>query len=201
VKKPGPFLLGLTGSIGMGKTTTAGFFRQAGFPVWDADSAVHRLYSKGGAAVEGIREIHPDAIRDGAVSREVLRDWISRDSSAIRQIEAVVHPLVARDRAGFIADASKSGAEIVVLDIPLLFETGGDKDMDAVLVVSAPPDVQKSRVLARDGMTGAHFNKILAAQMPDSEKRQRADYVIESTSITEAQKAVDGLLKRIRKNA
>lgn len=191
-----PFLLGLTGSIGMGKSTTAAMFAEAGVPVWDADAAVHRLYGAGGAAVEPMRALHPAAIIDGAVSRAVLKNWIASDPTALKQIEAVIHPLVARDRADFIAD--NAGAGIVVLDVPLLFETGAAGAMDAVVVVSAPPEVQRTRVLERGTMTEAEFETILAKQTPDSEKRARADFIIETTSPEAARAAVNGILAKIR---
>ncbi len=193
-----PFVLGLTGSIGMGKSTTAGFFIEMGVPVWDADAAVHRLYSTGGAAVAGIAAICPDAVVDGAVDRAVLRDWIGRDETAIRQLEVVVHPLVALDRQAFFDKAARAGQKLVVVDIPLLFETGGDANVDATLVVSAPADVQKARVLERPGMTEAHFAKILASQMPDVDKRNRADFVIETTTPEAARTAVQQILTDLR---
>ncbi|MGG7645343.1 dephospho-CoA kinase [Rhodovulum sp. YNF3179] len=192
-----PFVLGLTGSIGMGKSTTAGLFRAAGVPVWDADAAVHRAYSAGGAAVEPIRALCPDAIVDGAVDRAVLKAWIAEDPEALSRIEAAVHPLVAEDRKAFLADAAAAGAPVVVLDIPLLFETGGAALVDAVVVVSVPPEVQRARVLARPGMTETHFDRILAKQMPDAEKRRRADYVIETRTLDAARAAVQELIGKL----
>ncbi len=188
-----PFLLGLTGSIGMGKSTTAAMFREAGLPVWDADAAVHHLYE--GAAVEPMRALHPEAIRGGKVDRAALRDWISRDPRALSRIEQVIHPLVAADRAAFIAG---SGSDIVVLDVPLLFETGGDAAMDATLVVTAPPEVQRERVLARPGMTEERLQAILARQMPDAEKRARATWVIETTTLESTRQAVRSLIAELR---
>ena len=190
-----PIPVGLTGSIGMGKSTTAGFFAELGVPVWDADAAVHRLYAAGGAAVEPIRAICPEAIRDGAVDRGQLKDWIARDPAALRRIEAVVHPLVARDRAAFLVAAT---APIVLFDIPLLFETGADARMRRVIVVTAPPEVQRARVLERPGMTDAALDAILAAQMPDSEKRARADYVIETRTLEQTARDVRHTLDALK---
>lgn len=193
--KPRPFLIGLTGSIGMGKSTTAAMFAGLGVPVWDADNAVHRLYGVGGAAVAQIKALYPEAVIDGVVDRDVLKQWISTDASALGQIEQVVHPLVGADRAAFIAHTT---ADLVLLDIPLLFETGGDTRMDAVVVVTAPPDVQRARVLERAAMTPAQFEIILAKQLPDVQKRQRADYVIETTSLEHAKSQVQTILEQIK---
>jgi dephospho-CoA kinase len=188
-------ILGLTGSIGMGKTTTAAMFAEAGVPVWDADAAVHRLYQAGGAAVEPVCAIHPDAVRDGAVDRHALREWIAEDPLALKRLEEVVHPLVAADRRAFVASVDD---DIVVLDIPLLFEAGGEADVDSVVVVTAPPDVQRARVLSRPGMTAEAFEQLLAKQMPDVEKRKRADYLIETTTLEGARQSVHNILSDIR---
>lgn len=188
-----PYRLGLTGSIGMGKSTTAGFFRELGVPVWDADAAVHRLYAPGGAAVGPVGALCPAAVVDGAIDRGALKDWIARDKGALAQLEAVVHPLVAEDRAAFVAGAE---APLVVLDIPLLFEVGAD--VDGVLVVTAPAEVQRARVLARPGMTEAQLDAILARQMPDAEKRARADFVIETLDMDSARRDVQNLVARLR---
>ena len=189
-----PFRLGLTGSIGMGKSTAARMFADAGCAVWDADASVHRLYAPGGAAVAPIAALRPAAIDASGVSRPALKAWIAEEPAALARIEAVVHPLVAADRAAFLGDAD---APVAVCDIPLLFETGAERDFDAVAVVSAPPEVQRARVLARPGMTEAAFESILAKQMPDAEKRARADYVIPTTDMDAARAAVQHILTEI----
>lgn len=186
------YRLGLTGSIGMGKSTTAGFFRALGVPVWDADAAVHRLYGPGGAAVGPVGAVCPDAVGPDGVDRAALKDWIARDATALKTLEQIVHPLVAQDREAFIAQVR---GPLVVLDIPLLFEVGAD--MDGVLVVTAPPEVQRARVLARPGMEPAHLEQILARQMPDAEKRARADFVIETLDMDTTRKAVQNLVETL----
>ena len=196
MRKPRPFLIGLTGSIGMGKSTTAKMFADEGVPVWDADAVVSRLYAAGGAAVALIRDICPEAITDGAVERGILRDWIARTPSGLSRLEQAVHPLVAGDRANFI---ETTASDIVVLDIPLLFETGAHDTVDAIVVVTAPAEVQRSRVMDREGMSEAVFETISAKQTPDAEKRQRADYVIESLSLEDARAAVQSCLRDIRR--
>lgn len=190
-----PFQLGLTGSIGMGKSTTAGLFRAEGVPVWDADAAVHRLYAQGGAAVAPLAALLPDAVRGGSVSRETIREHLARDPGLLGPIEAIVHPLVAQDRDAFIAQAI---ADIVVLDIPLLFEKGTEATLDATLLVTAPASLQRARVLARPGMTEAHFATILARQMPDSEKRRRATHIVETLDLPSVTTYVRALLSHIR---
>ncbi|MGR3498938.1 MAG: dephospho-CoA kinase [Limimaricola soesokkakensis] len=190
------FRLGLTGSIGMGKSTTARMFADEGLPVWDADAAVHRLYGRGGAAVAPIGAAFPNAVIDGAVSRPALKEIIAADPEALPRIEAIVHPLVQADREAFVAAQS---ADIVVLDVPLLYETGGAAEMDAVVVVSAPAETQAARVLARPGMTRPQFEAILARQMPDVEKRAKADYLIETTSLEAARQGVREVIARIRR--
>jgi dephospho-CoA kinase len=189
------FLLGLTGSIGMGKSATARLFAEEGCDVWDADAAVHRLYAKGGAAVAPMAKAFPGAIEHGAVSRDRLKQIIADDPKALAAIEGIVHPLVGEDRAAFIEQA---GADIIVLDIPLLFETGGDKAMDAVAVVSIDAETQRKRVLERGTMNEAQFNAILAKQVPDAQKRARADYVIVTDTVEHARAQVQDVVADIR---
>ena len=181
--------IGLTGSIGMGKSTTAQMFREAGVPVYDADAAVADLYVRGGAAVEPLEAAFPGVTRDGAVDREALRLRVLGDDAAMTRLNAVVHPLLGRDRLAFHAQAEASGADILVFDIPLLFETGGERNMDAVVVVTAPAAVQRARVLAREGMTPERLDAILARQTPDAQKRERADFVIDTGQGLEAARA------------
>jgi dephospho-CoA kinase len=173
-------LIGLTGSIGMGKSTTAAMFREAGVPVYDADAAVHDLYDVGGAAVAPVGEAFPGVVKDGRVDREALRQVVLGDPEALRRLNAIVHPLVGRDRVGFFQKAEAEGSDIVVLDIPLLFETGGHANVDAIVVVSAPAELQRERVLARPGMSPARLDAILAQQMADAEKRARAHFVVDT---------------------
>ncbi|MEQ9247473.1 dephospho-CoA kinase [Roseovarius confluentis] len=189
------FKLGLTGSIGMGKSTTAKLFAENGCAVWDADAAVHRLYARGGAAVAPIGRAFPTAVKDGSVSRDRLKALIAEDPHDLETIESIVHPLVARDRAAFLAGTD---ADITVLDIPLLFETGGDAQMDATVCVTVSAETQKDRVLARGTMTEDQFNAILSKQMPDEEKRARADFVIVTDTLEHARVQVQNILKDIR---
>ena len=189
------FALGLTGSIGMGKSTTAQMFVNEGCALWDADAAVHRLYAPGGAAVEPMSTTFPDAIIDGAVSRDTLKQIISRDDSALKAIEVIVHPLVAADRVAFRENAT---ADILVFDIPLLFETGGNEAMDAVACVSIPAEEQKRRVMARGTMTEVQFEQIRAKQMPNDEKCARSDYVIETDTLDHARAQVQDVVRQIR---
>lgn len=189
------FRLGLTGSIGMGKSATAALFRAEGIDVWDADAAVHRLYAPGGAAVFPIGTLHPQAVRNLGIDRAVLKDWIAADPAALSRIEAIVHPLVAADREAFLKDAR---SDIVVLDIPLLFEKNMQPEMDATLLVTAPPEVQRARVLARPGMTEQQFQAMLGRQMPDREKRALADHIIETLSEESARACVRALIAHIR---
>lgn len=173
-------LLGLTGSIGMGKSTTTAMFADLGAMVWNADDAVHTLYASGGAAVEAVGDAFPGVVVDGTVNRDRLAQVLGRDETAFRRLEAIVHPLVATGRLDDLTRAEAEGIRLAVLDIPLLFEIGGDAAVDAVVVVSAPAEVQAERVLARPGMTRERFEAILARQMPDAEKRRRADFVVET---------------------
>ncbi len=173
-------VLGLTGSIGMGKTTTTAMFADEGALVWNADEAVHRLYARGGAAVGPVGEAFPGVVVNGAVDRTRLAGALGQDGAAFRRLEAIVHPLVVRGRLEDLAEAERRGVRLAVLDIPLLFETGGDAAVDAVVVVTADPEVQAARVLARPGMTRERFEAILARQLPDTEKRRRADFIVDT---------------------
>ena len=177
-------VLGLTGSIGMGKSTTARMFVEQGVPVHDSDEAVHRLYA--GAAAPLVEAAFPGTTRDGVVDRALLAARILGDADAIRRVEAIVHPLVRADADAFLARARASGAPIAVLDIPLLFETSGTGRVDKVVVVTAPAEVQRERVLARPGMTEEKFRAILARQVPDAEKRRQADFIVDSSQGMEA---------------
>lgn len=173
-------VIGLTGSIGMGKSTTAAMFRDAGIPVYDADQAVHDLYAVGGAAVGPVGDAFPGVVRDGRVDRETLRQRVLGKPEELKRLNSIVHPLVGQDRGKFFKHVEEIGADMVVLDIPLLFETGGDANMHAVVVVTAPPEMQRERVLARPGMTPERLDAILAQQMDDAEKRARAHYVVDT---------------------
>ncbi len=173
-------VLGLTGSIGMGKSTTTGLFADLGALTWNADAAVHRLYSAGGAAVGPVDEAFPGVVVDGAVDRDRLAAALGRDETAFKRLEAIVHPLVAAGRRDDLLAAEARGVKLTVLDIPLLFETGGDRAVDAVVVVTADPEIQAARVLARPGMTRDRFDAILSRQTPDAEKRARADFIVDT---------------------
>ena len=170
-----PFVIGLTGSIGMGKSETAKLFAAEGVPVHDSDAAIARLYAKGGAAVNVVAREFPDAVRDGAVDRTRLSALVVKDPAALKKLEALVHPLATADRLDFLRAAKEP---VVLMDVPLLFETGLDKEADAIVVVSAPEAVQRARVLARPGMTAEKFEHLKARQMSDAEKRQQAHYVV-----------------------
>ncbi len=198
--------LGLTGSIGMGKSTIAAMFAEEGAAVWDADAAVHRLYAVGGAGVEQIRSVAPDAIIDGAVDRGALRAAILADPSLLKKIEGVIHPLVGQDRQTALEQALGEGRLVAVLDIPLIFETGATKAFDAVVVVSAPADVQRERVLARPNMTVGAFEAILAKQTPDEEKRAGADFVVDTngsfeSSRDQVRKVMDWAREKVKSDA
>jgi dephospho-CoA kinase len=192
-----PFLLGITGSIGMGKSTTAAIFAAANIPVWDADAAVHRLYAPQGAAVAPLAAMMPELVKDGRVSRETIREHLAIDSGLLARIEKIVHPLVASDRASFVAAQI---TDLVILDIPLLFENNTEAALDATLLVTAPAALQRARVLTRPGMTEAHFAAILARQMPDAEKRRRATHIVETLDIPSTTAYVAALIAHIRSN-
>ena len=172
-------LLGLTGSIGMGKSTTAKLFAEAGVPVYDADATVHMLYE--GEAVPAIEAAFPGTTADGKVDRNKLSARVVYDPAAIRQLERIVHPMLGASRQKFLDDAERSGAPVAVVDVPLLFETGGEKRVDAVVVVTTTPEIQRQRILARDNMTSEKLDAILARQLPDAEKRRRADFVVDTS--------------------
>ena len=195
-------VLGLTGSIGMGKTTAARLLRRMRVPVHDADAAVHRLIGKDGAAVPAIESAFPGVVREGAVDRRALGARVFADSQAMARLERILHPLVRQDSARFLAAARRRKARIAVLDVPLLFETGRERDCDATLVVSAPAVVQRGRVLSRPGMTAQRFAEVLARQMPDSEKRRRADFVINTNrGYRETLLALKSILSKVRGEA
>ncbi|HET7804490.1 MAG TPA: dephospho-CoA kinase [Pseudolabrys sp.] len=190
------FVLGLTGSLGMGKSTTAGFFAELGIPVHDADAAVHRLYR--GEAAPLIEAAFPGTMVNGEVDREKLAKRVLDDPAAIKKLEGIVHPLVRAAEEHFLAEAERNDARVAVLDIPLLFETGGDRRCDAVVVVSAPEDVQRARIFERSGMTAQKFAAISANQMPDAEKRKRADFVVDTSKGFDAARAqIREILARI----
>lgn len=196
------FVLGLTGSIGMGKSTTAQLFAEAGVPVHDADATVHSLYETEAAPL--IEKAFPGTTSNGVVDRSKLSTYVVHDPVAMKKLEAIVHPLVRAREEAFLTAAENNGAKVVLLDIPLLFETGGDSRVDAVVVVSAPADVQRARILARPGMTAEKFDALLARQMPDAEKRARADFVVDTSRgldpvklrIAEILKAVDAMPRK-----
>jgi dephospho-CoA kinase len=196
-------IVGLTGSIGMGKSTAARMFADAGVPVFDADATVHALYGPGGAGAAAISAAFPTArAADGSVDRAALRRLVQGDAEAFARLETIVHPLVARERRDFLARARRRGADLVVLDIPLLFETGGEQGMDAVVVVSAPPETQRRRVLGRAGMTAETLDAILARQTPDAVKRAAADYVIDTGgSLLGARLQIARILRSLRRRA
>jgi dephospho-CoA kinase len=189
-------ILGLTGSIGMGKSTTARYFAEAGVPVHDADAAVHALYEN--EAVAPIEAAFPGVTQDGRVDRTRLSTEVVGNAEAIKRLEAIVHPLVRQSEKRFLADAAARGARVVLLDIPLLFETGGEARVDAVVVVSAPAEVQRTRVLSRPGMTEDKLAGLLARQVPDAEKRARAHFVVDSSqSFDSARAQIHGILRAV----
>ena len=190
-------IIGLTGSIGMGKSTTADMFRDEGCPVFDADAAVHKLYAKGGKAVPIIRSVFPDAIKEGAVDRAILGQHMRADPLQLKVLESFIHPLVGESRAAFFE--THKYADIVIMDVPLLFETGLDRAVHHIVVVTAPAEIQRERVLARDGMTPELFNSLLARQTPDAEKRERAHTLIfTDTGLANAREQVQDLLRELR---
>jgi dephospho-CoA kinase len=192
-------VVGLTGSIGMGKSTTAAMFREAGIPVYDADAAVHDLYDRGGGAVGPVGEAFPGVVKDGRIDREELRKRVLGHPDELKRLNGIVHPLVGRDRVAFFERAQEAGADIVVLDVPLLFETGGHANVEAVVVVSAPPEQQRERVLARPGMTPERLDAILAQQMADAEKRARAHFVVDTgRGIEAAREQVHEIIRQLR---
>jgi len=194
--------IGLTGSIGMGKSTTASLFAQEGVPVFDADAAVAQMYAPGGEAVPLLREVFADAVVDGQVDRGALSNHLNTHPEDFAKLESIVHPLVAARRAAFLERADKDGAWCVLFDIPLLFETGMEGHVDVIVVVSAPPDIQRERVLARDGMHEDKLDMILSRQTPDALKRERGDYVVDtSKSVDDARRQVRAILEDLRKQS
>ena len=191
------FKLGLTGSIGMGKSTTAQMFAELGIPVWDADAAVHKLYSTGGAAVPAIQELYPEAVEHGEVSRPELKRLIQFNEHVLCELERIVHPIVAADRQNFI---ETSDSDIVLLDIPLLFETNGDKRMDAIACVNIDAKTQRERVLQRGTMTEEQFEQILNKQLPNDVKCSQSDFVIQTDNLDHAKEQVAHIIELIRKD-
>lgn len=192
-----PYILGLTGSIGMGKSTTAQMFADLGLPIWDADAAVHRLYGRGGAAVAPLGQVFPDAVVEGAIDRTVLKRYLAADPLGLKQLEAIVHPLVAADRLSFLHQIQQ---DIAVLDIPLLFEGSSQALCDGVAVVSVPADIQRARVLARGTMSEADLDLILSRQMPDAQKRALATWVIDTSTLESARAKVQAIVSEIRQS-
>lgn len=192
-------VIGLTGSIGMGKSTVAAMFAEEGAPSFDSDAAVHALYAPGGAAVAPVEAAFPGVTRDGGIDRTTLSARVVGNAEAIKQLEAIVHPLVRQAQADFLQSNRDAGTAVVVLDIPLLFESGKSDLFDKIVVVSAPPEVQRARVLSRPGMTEEKFEALLARQTPDAEKRARADFVIDTSgSFEETRAQVRAVLDALR---
>lgn len=197
-----PMIIGLTGSIGMGKSETAKMFARLGVPVFDADATVRQLQAPGGRALGPIEDAFPGVVKDGGLDRDALGRVVFADPAAKKKLEAIMHPMVAEERIDFFNKAEDEGCKLVVLDIPLLFETGGDKACDKVVVVSAPPEIQRERVLARPGMTAEKFEQILKSQVPDDDKRARADYVVESNfGLDHAFKQVEAIVRELSEAA
>jgi dephospho-CoA kinase len=195
-----PLIIGLTGSIGMGKSTVAAMFERAGVPVFDADAEVRRMQGPGGELLPAIEEAFPGSTGPEGVDREALGAQVFADKALLAKLEAIVHPAVGQKRAAFLE--ANADAPMILFDIPLLFEGGGHSQMDCIIVVSAPPDVQRERVLARDGMTPAKFEHIVSLQMPDEEKRAKADFVIDTgTSLAETESAVQKLVQQLEGQA
>lgn len=189
-----PFVLGLTGSIGTGKSTASAMFAEAGLPIWDADAAVHRLYAENGGGAQALASDFPEAIAAGAVSREALKRILAADPSRLARLEQIIHPMVSADRKKFVAQTK---SDIVVLDIPLLFETGAEAECDATLLITAPADLQKARVMARPGMTDQQFSLILSRQLSEQEKRTRATHIVETLSFDSTRSYIQALIAYI----
>ena len=198
-----PFALGLTGSIGMGKSTAAAMFAAEGVPVWDADEAVTRIYGPGGGGARALAGIVPEAAPHpgGAVRKNRLKQAVDADPSILEKIETVIHPLVRRDREEFMEQAARDGARLAVAEVPLLYESGAESEFDAVAVVSAPAETQTKRVMKRPGMTCGRFETLRRRQMPDAEKRRRADFIIRSDSLQTARRDVRAALLAIAETA
>lgn len=193
-------IVGLTGSIGMGKSETAKMFRALGVPVYDADAAVHAIYAPGGSAVAPIEAAFPGVTNANGVDRDALAKLVLNDPAALKKLESIVHPLVGREQQKFLEQAVRDGAEMVVIDVPLLYETDGQKRVDCVVLVSAPYELQRERVLARPGMYEEKFQAILAKQVPDAQKRQQADYIIDSSrGLEHAMAQVEALIPQLKK--
>lgn len=190
--------IGLTGSIAMGKSETARMFRQAGVPVFDADEVVHALYAKGGAGVAPVTAEFPAANVDDAIDRSKLAQIVLKDRESLKKLESIVHPLVQREREKFLENATSENQPLIILDIPLLFETGAEDQVDKIVVVSAPADIQRARALARPGMTEEKFESILAKQLPDAQKRERADFIVDSSQgLDYARRQVEDIIESL----